>query len=97
VTIVKILHSVDDTVMTSKMILKEMKKNLKDIFLSKTGFQVISSLFLPSHNILNTWEKAEDIKFTTSKKSSEQRLNELCETFVGDIVGLYKELDKNLV
>lgn len=52
----KLLHSVDDTKLLEKMIVKEIKTNFDDIINSKNGLNLITSLFVANHTMLKTYE-----------------------------------------
>ncbi|KRX00085.1 Armadillo-type fold [Pseudocohnilembus persalinus] len=84
----KLIHAIDDTVLIEKQILKPIKTEFKEIFENKHGFSIISSIFIPQHNSLKTFEK--EIKFTTSKKDDSLRLAQLQENLIGDSVDLLK-------
>lgn len=63
IVIQKLLHSLDDTVLLDKQVLSELKKDFPAVFNSKSGFNIVSSIFMEKHNLLKTFEN--EVKFTT--------------------------------
>ena len=68
----KLIHSVDDTIMIGKMILREIDLDFSNLIETKAGLSLISSIYIPKHSLYTTFEK--DTLFTKSKKDAGTRL-----------------------
>lgn len=69
---------------TNKSILSEIRPALDTLLPTKNGIAFFSALFQPKHNNLVSLEK--EIKFSMSKKSPEQRLSEIIDYILDDLV-----------
>ena len=64
VIIEKLIHSVDDTVLINKSLIKPILSDFESVIQTKSGLNVISSIFAPKHGTFHTFENA-DHAFTT--------------------------------
>lgn len=91
----KLVLSIDDTVLTSKMILRTIQNSFQEIIETKTGFNFITSIFAPKHSAVNTFEIPVD--FTTSKKDDDVRYREIGNFLIDESVEYLKDANRETV
>jgi hypothetical protein len=84
VAVMKLLHSVDDTKLSNKLILRPIVEDMAALLEDKRGYSIIASLFVEKHNELVRFDSK--VPNQHSKKDGNVRRAELCSYIIDSLV-----------